>query len=186
MTAYSKKHLSKIFYENNSKSDIAKKLNLPLNGKTNKLIEKLASKFDLTIPSYKKSSKHKIIIKVCPVCKKSFETFSGGSKETTTCSYSCANTYFRSGKNHPNWKNISDQRERKYRDICFAHHDKKCVICEESKIVEVHHLDGDHSNELPENLIPLCPTHHKYWHSKYQHLIKNKIYDYVAKFKSAK
>ena len=42
----------------------------------------------------------------------------------------------------------------------------KCVICEFDKIVDLHHLDHNHLNSSPTNLIGLCPNHHKMIHSK--------------------
>jgi len=46
---------------------------------------------------------------------------------------------------------------------------KKCVICEFSKIVELHHLDGDRKNSDKKNLIGLCPNCHRMIHS-YKHI----------------
>ena len=123
--------------------------------------------------------KHKIVTKRCPVCDKEFETQVGTKNEKTTCSYSCSNTYFRSGENNPNWKLISDSKDRIYRDICFIHHDKRCVVCGEDKIVAVHHYDENHNNNEPSNLIPLCPTHHHYIHSKW----KEEIIDLVSEYR---
>lgn len=41
---------------------------------------------------------------------------------------------------------------------------KQCVICGFDKIVELHHLDGNNQNNSSENLIGLCPNHHKMIH----------------------
>lgn len=95
-------------------------------------------------------------------------------KKTKCCGYACSNTYFRSGEQNGNWKQDS------YRSTCFLYHDKECVICEENVIVEVHHLDGNHNNNDPSNLIPLCPTHHKYWHSGHKHLIESGVKEYIT------
>jgi hypothetical protein len=54
----------------------------------------------------------------------------------------------------------------------------------EDKIVEVHHLDGDRNNNNVLNLVPLCPTHHKYWHSRYKSNVEDKIYLYIEKIKT--
>jgi hypothetical protein len=43
---------------------------------------------------------------------------------------------------------------------------KECTICGFDKIVDIHHLDHDHKNNLTDNLIGLCPNHHKMLHSK--------------------
>lgn len=49
-------------------------------------------------------------------------------------------------------------------------------------IVAVHHYDGNHDNNSPENLIPLCPTHHQYVHSRYKKLVQEKIDYYRSEF----
>lgn len=95
-----------------------------------------------------------------------------------TCSHSCSNKKFRTGENHGNWK------QDRYQTTCFLHHTKKCVVCDENRIVEVHHLDHDRKNNDPSNLIPLCPTHHQYWHSKYKNLIEKTILDYIEDWKN--
>ena len=103
--------------------------------------------------------------KECPVCKKIH------SKKSVTCGYSCSNTYFRSGSDNPNYGN--------YRTICFDNHGKKCIVCGEDKIVSVHHVNEDHSDNRPKNLVPLCPTHHQYVHSKYKDEIQPIIEKYL-------
>jgi hypothetical protein len=105
-------------------------------------------------------------MKECPVCQTMH------SKGGVTCSYSCSNTYFRSGKNNPNWK------ENNYRMICFEAHGKACIVCGEDKIVAVHHLNEDHFDNRVENLVPMCPTHHQYFHSKY----RDEVMPYINKF----
>ena len=94
-------------------------------------------------------------------------------KGAITCSVSCHNTHFRSGVNHPNHK------PHKYRTVCFHYHEKKCIICGEENIVEVHHYDHDKTNNDPGNLIPMCPTHHQYIHSRFKHLLIDKVEKYV-------
>lgn len=105
-------------------------------------------------------------LKECPSCLK-MKFFKG-----KTCSHSCANTFFRSGDDHPNWS------EDNYRSTCFLFHDKKCIICNENKIVQVHHHDFNHDNNSKYNLIPLCPTHHSYMHSRYRCLINDNVVIY--------
>lgn len=115
-----------------------------------------------------KLADNRIRDKVCPVCEKKFKP---GTKTQVTCSYSCSNTHFRSGTNNPNYKYGGEQQE--YRRICFAHHPKECIVCGEDKIVAVHHYDENHHNNDITNLVPLCPTHHQYMHSKYKALISD-------------
>ena len=112
--------------------------------------------------------------RTCPQCGKDF------SGKSTTCSRACANSYFRSGDNHPNW------REEQYRSTCFLHHEKECVVCGEDKIVEVHHLDENRKNNDPSNLIPLCPTHHKYWHSRFRYLVEATVTNYLNDWLAAR
>ena len=104
----------------------------------------------------------------------------GHKDEKTTCSHSCSNTYFRSGKNSPTYKT---DEEVGYRTLCFRYHKKECIICKEDKIVSVHHYDENHFNNDIYNLIPLCPTHHQYVHSRYKHLIQPQIDTYIKDFK---
>ncbi len=42
---------------------------------------------------------------------------------------------------------------------------KKCAICGFDKIVELHHLDENKKNNDKENLVGLCPNHHKMFHN---------------------
>ncbi len=41
---------------------------------------------------------------------------------------------------------------------------KKCVLCNFNKIVELHHLDENKKDNPRNNLIGLCPNHHKMFH----------------------
>jgi len=38
---------------------------------------------------------------------------------------------------------------------------KVCVICGFNKIVDIHHIDSNKTNNSPKNLIGLCPNHHR-------------------------
>ena len=109
--------------------------------------------------------------KECPVCNKKY---TGNSK---TCSYSCANKMFKTGENNGNWKQDT------YQTTCFLYHKKECIICGENKIVAVHHLNENRKDNKPENLIPLCPTHHQYCHSRYRNLVEPQILFYIKEWK---
>ena len=54
------------------------------------------------------------------------------------------------------WHNID---YKVYKEIT-----KKCLICGFNKVIDLHHLDEDHNNNNIENLIGLCPNHHKMLH----------------------
>lgn len=120
---------------------------------------------------YRKSLIQTRYTKICPVCKKTFQVKENDPK--VTCSHSCSNTYFNGISRN---RNISN-----YRTIAFRSHKKRCVVCGEDKIVEVHHYDKNHINNEIDNLIPLCPTHHKYYHSRYKYLVNDKIEEFKNK-----
>ena len=100
--------------------------------------------------------------------------------------HACSNKLFRSGRNNGNFKEDHELKGRvSYATICFRHHEKKCCVCGEDKIVEAHHYDENHLNNDPSNLVPLCPTHHRYVHSRYKHLVIDVVDKYVADFKES-
>ena len=159
-----------------SLSDVCRHFDWPANGTYLRKVKEIVSKLDCS--HFRRKFKYKRITKVCPVCSSTFETQEGHIREKTTCSYACSNTYFRSGKNNANW------RDDTYRSTCFLYHKKICVVCSEDKIVEVHHLDEDKSNNDPSNLVPLCPTHHQYWHSRYKDEVESIVINYIEDWKS--
>ena len=161
-----------------SYSDVCRVLGYSINGTGIRSAKEYVKQEGLSTSHFGSKRKYPLIEKECPVCSTLFTTSKGSPKEKTVCSRACSNTYFRSAEDNPNWK------EDSYRSTCFLHHKKQCVVCKEDKIVEVHHLDHNKSNNIPSNLIPLCPTHHKYWHSRYRNLIEKKVIDYVKEFKS--
>ena len=86
-------------------------------------------------------------------------------------------THVKACLENPNFEGTS------YVEYCFKFHRRKCVVCSERRCIEVHHFDRNRTNNSPGNLIPLCPTHHRYLHSKYAYLIEQKVLNYVDKFK---
>lgn len=167
-----------------SYSDVCRKLNISNNGTGMRKVKKIIEDNQIDISHFdsgysKRLIKYPKITKICPVCDTEFEAFKDSKREKMTCSYSCSNTYFRSGKDNPNWKEESTQ----YRSKCFEFHTKECIICKEDKMVDVHHLDENRENNKIDNLVPLCPTHHRYWHSSYKYLIEKQVYEYIDNFK---
>lgn len=184
---YLKKTTKKQFIEavnvSNSYSNIARELGFGYyNSKMKKDIIKLLDFYDLEInfDRGKLYRKYEIIEKSCPVCGKMFTTQKNHPKEKTTCGISCSNTYFRSGPDNPNW---NEDGPASYRSTCFHYHEKKCIICGEEKIVEVHHYDDNHHNHSIGNLVPMCPTHHQYMHSRYREEIEDKVDEYIKEWK---
>lgn len=172
--------LTEVVKESYSVAEVGRKIGYKyFNGKINQEIRTLIG--DLDCSHFKQNGdsqrRYEHIEKDCPVCGNKFTTKKGHKKEKVTCSYACANTFFRSGPDHGNWN------EDFYRTTCFHYHDKKCVICGEDKIVEVHHLDENKLNNDYFNLIPLCPTHHQYWHSNYKSEIEEEVIKYAEEFK---
>jgi hypothetical protein len=168
-------NLDLIVKESFSYSEVARKLGYTyLNGTIlRKIKEKLKNCDCSHFDKYKRTKKYKRIEKECPVCHKKFMAKEGHKREKQTCSYACSNVFFRSDKNNGNWKQDA------YRSTCFLYHKKRCVCCDEKKIVEVHHLDGNRKNNDPSNLIPLCPTHHQYWHSSYKKEVEGCVNEYI-------
>lgn len=128
----------------------------------------------------RKFGEYKDFSVICDRCGKDFSVNerekSFPSKKRYYCSKSCSQ-YRGSGLEWAALRNI--ELVETYRTICFSHHKKKCVICDEENIIAVHHLDENKSNNNPSNLIPLCPTHHQYWHSSFKYLIESKVRDYI-------
>ena len=153
-------------------------LGWPSNGKHAQKLKQLIKELNLSVSHFGKKpieKKWNEVSKECPVCRKEFLTLENHPREKTVCSHGCANTFFRSGSDHPNW-NDDRQTVRKsttvYRRICFSYYPFECLVCGENKVVEVHHLDKNHENNKIENLVPLCPTHHDYMHFGYGELIQ--------------
>jgi hypothetical protein len=110
------------------------------------------------------------VLQTCNYCGKPIKNY---QTSKGTCSKSCANSFFKVGINNGNFKGDS------YQYLCFSNHEKKCVVCGEDNIVAVHHMNLDHNDNSVENLIPLCPTHHQYMHSKHKNKILHLVEEYI-------
>jgi hypothetical protein len=115
----------------------------------------------------------------CKCCNKNFIVLEREKlfpkKEIYFCSRICANSVGGKAKA----KKYHYDEVATYTTIAWRYHEKKCVACGEDKIVAVHHLNEIHSDNDPKNLIPLCPTHHQYVHSRYKYLVEDKINTYL-------
>lgn len=174
-----KLEFEKLVASSTCRSDICRKLGLWPNGSGFKKLNAMIAEFGVSISHFDpkvKVRKYQPVVKNCPVCGVQFKTKSGAPREKMTCSYKCSNTHFRSGTNNGNWK--SDE-ECSYATLCWRYHKKCCAVCNECLVVEIHHYNGDHEDNRPENFVPLCPTHHQYWHSRHRGLIQAKIDEYM-------
>lgn len=116
---------------------------------------------------------------VCAACNDVFEVEEREhlfpSKAEYFCSRSCANS---TGGKAKALKYHGDDVAG-YVTVAWRHHERKCVVCGEHRVVAVHHLNENHNDNDPKNLVPLCPTHHHYMHSRHKELINQQVLDYV-------
>ena len=169
--------INKIASTTTSISELLRVLGVVENGNIRKLTKQLFGSLQFK----EKELKYKRITKTCPVCKKPFVAYLGSPKEKTVCSYACSNTLYRSGAdNGAHNKAVTNGSVKNYRSRCFSLHQKKCCVCGEDRVVEVHHYDKNHKNVDPMNLIPLCPTDHQLYHTdEYHKAIKEQIDEYL-------
>ena len=111
-------------------------------------------------------------IKLCQACEAPIKDYKNSKG---TCSYSCSNKFFSHLRNKP-------ENYTRYTTICWKEHKKECIVCGENKIVAVHHYNENHEDNRIENLVPLCPTHHQYMHSRYAEEIRHIVDNYVNTF----
>ena len=64
---------------------------------------------------------------------------------------------------------VKEANYRKYHNIepeLYKKLTQKCALCGFDKIVELHHIDLNRSNNSEKNLIGICPNHHKMIHHR--------------------
>jgi len=63
-----------------------------------------------------------------------------------------------------------------YRQKCLKQKINTCFACGSTGDLEVHHIDGDRTNNALENLVPICKDCHKSIHTSYSdprnHVVK--------------
>jgi len=160
-----KQEIRKIFKESRSKSDVCRKLGVPINGYGIHLVNDLICELTIDIKhfdyGYKKRLKYQRVKIPCPVCGKEFICCKGSKREKKTCSYGCSNSFFRSGRRNGCYK--KEAGITTYRKRAILAFGKKCENCsydEHPELLQVHHIDSDRTNHKLENLIVLCPTCH--------------------------
>lgn len=145
-----------------------------------RIIDKLCDKHSIRLMSKgclkPEEKKQRHTDAICGICGDDFKFVrKPGRKDQLFCSTKCRGVKM-SGKNHHNYKGTL------YTVICFEHHKKECIICGENRVVATHHYNEDHSDNRPENLVPLCPTHHQYMHSRFKDIISAQVDAYVTEF----
>ena len=166
-----------------NRTEVCRRLNVPYNGASMRKVSERISRLGLNIAHFlsvaefnRRNEKYPVVKLNCPVCGSQFVSRPGSKKrDKKTCSRKCSNIQRPRG---------GALKISHYRTICFKYHKKECVICGEGKILSVHHYDENHENNAPENLIPLCPTHHQYVHSGFSEDVLPKIKLYREKFLS--
>lgn len=115
----------------------------------------------------------------CDICQKTFIVKEREkvhpAKDKYYCSKQCANAVGGRAKS----KKYYPDELASYITVAWRYHERRCLVCDEVNVVAVHHLNENHDDNRPENLVPLCPTHHHYMHSKHKPLIENKVLEYV-------
>lgn len=152
------------------------------NGRNTKTLREFCIANNISLDHFSKNGKQfaKKSDKVCPVCLNVFQVtdYIEESKPQTTCSYACANTYFRSGVNAGNYQGKEFSGQSALRRNLKA---DKCAVCDEKEVIDIHHMDQDRTNNDPSNMIPLCPTHHAYIHRGKLDLILDKLEEYFKR-----
>ena len=126
-----------------SASEVVRALGHSINGRGIAQAREYLISNDVDISHWTKNES--TILKITKVCSISF--VKPKYNETVTCGYSYANTYFRSEKDNPNWK---DNAIISYREKALNYYGRYCNKCgysEESALV-VHHKDSNRQNNI--------------------------------------
>ncbi len=157
--------LLKIVADALAASQVLAKMGYSAKGQYVKLVKEFLNENKVPIDHWTPNGRPitEVISKKCPVCNSVFSDKKYIIEDQTTCSVSCANTYFRSGKDNPNYID----GKTSYRKLAISKLGAFCGECgynSNEKVLEVHHIDKDRSNNNISNLIVLCANCHKLKH----------------------
>ncbi len=118
-----------------------------------------------------KNSQRRIVV-TCGYCGKSFEKVSSKLSNSKSGLYFCCREHkdraqsLKGGIKEimPEHYDTGDGKYN-YRVRAFKEYEHKCAVCgwcEDERVLEVHHIDEDRTNNDVINLIILCPICHKY------------------------
>lgn len=93
------------------------------------------------------------------------------SKKKYFCSRSCANRIGGKAK-------TEKYGMKQYATIARKFHKEECIVCYETDVLDVHHIDGDRTNNTGNNLVFLCPNDHARLHR----LKDVKVIDSIKKY----
>ena len=75
-----------------------------------------------------------------------------------------------------NNKNYNHQKRHKISIELYKKITKSCMVCGFNKFVELHHVDCNRHNNRVDNMVGLCPNHHKMLHTlKYGKFLKELV-----------
>ena len=156
-----------------SLAEICEYLGYSSHGRNTAAVTVFCNKNNIDISHFTSNGKPRIkaTTKVCLNCGKEFDATGSKLQRKTTCSHLCANTYYK-----PNKKETT---KNTYALAAKNAGMTSCCICGESNLVDIHHIDHDRENNSLDNLAPLCPTHHMYFHRNKEHLIFDKFIEYL-------
>lgn len=146
-------------------SDVVRVLGYSTNGRYTKALKEFCISKDINISHFTANGKPPTtyLTKVCPQCGVTFTCKKSEEKET--CSHACANVYFAHKQGAKNRKDGSTGYADALNKYYTANGLKiKCCVCNESRVLDVHHVDEDRANNHISNLVFLCPTHHAVYH----------------------
>lgn len=177
--------LAEIIHTSHTLSEVCETYGYSNHGRNTARLRKVLLDNDIDCTHFRR---HKAVTsitydKICPNCNKSFTVKSGRDGDKKVCCTSiCANKYFswkQGGKNYIGAKDNTD-----YRDLIFSYLTRndlaiECIVCKEPKVLDVHHIDEDKTNNSINNLVILCPTHHYAYHRYGDKTIVSKISEHI-------
>lgn len=146
-------------------SDVVRVLGYSTNGRYTRFLRNFCKSKNIDISHFTLNGLPPTVYltKICPQCNTTFSYKKYEEKET--CSHACANIYFsykQGAKNRKHGHTVYAESLTKYFKVKGIK--IKCCVCDESQVLEVHHVDEDRSNNEINNLVFLCPNHHTLYH----------------------
>ena len=144
-------------------------------GRNTKVLKEFLFKNNIDVSHFSNNGRPILsyVTKICPQCFKEFQVKNNTKySKQITCSHQCSNSYFKQAT-----KSIVTTQQYTVRAKKAGM--DKCCICDESNVVDIHHIDSNRNNNDISNLVPLCPTHHAYIHRGKLDLILDKLSQYL-------